>query len=535
MDDLGQYVLREYASLSRERITLETIWRDAFEFTYPLRGMRFQNKDDDMASTAWNAQNYKATIFDTTGKDAARLLASSLLSGLTPPNMQWFNLVVPETDDVSIPKDAKEWLQKASRVLFKAIHASNYDSEAYEQMIDIVIGGQAGLFIDFIPNEGFKFEFFPMETLFLSEKLNRGAIDTVYRRIQMTAQQVQAKFGDAALDDSMRNQLTNPGEASSSAQQKRHTVIHCIMPRMKGKKQTKGKYAKSMPWMSVWVHKQSGKVLHESGFHEMPIVVPRWHKIPSSNYAWGPVDDALPDIKTLNQVVKLQLTHAEFAIAGMYAIKNDGVINPNTIKIQPRGIIPVADVENIRPFGPAGDFGISNAEVERLQRSIRKVMMSDQLQPQDGPQMTATEVQVRMQIVRQLLGPVYGRFSAEFLAPMITRCFGLALRAGILGEPPESLGGLQFIPEYSSPLARAQKQEDVTAMDQFEVAIANQAQINPEVLDLYDFDRAAKRRADLVGVPEDLLKSDRDVKKVREERAAQMQAQMEAAAQQEEQ
>lgn len=525
--DLGQKVLQTYGQLSRDRTTLETMWKEAFEYSYPLRGQRFQNADNDSSSIATGASNDKAVLFDTTGKDACRLLASSVLSGLTPPNMQWFNLVVPNADDVEVPKDGKEWLEATSRIMFKAIHASNYDAEAYEHFLDVIVGGQAGLFVDFIEGEGYKFEFWPLETLYVAEKVKRGRIDTVYRRIMMTGEQIEEKFGEKNLTESMKAQM----DGNSSAEQKKHQIIHCIMPRMKGKKQSKGKYAKSMPWMSVWVHKESGQVLHESGYHEFPVVIPRWHKIPECDYAWGPFDDALPDVKTLNKIVELQLTHSEFAIAGMYAVKDDGVLNPNTVKIKPRGIIPVADVENIRPFGPSGDFGISNAEIERLQRSIRKVMMSDQLQPNDGPTMTATEVHVRMQIVRQLLGPVYGRFNAEFLAPLIERCFGLGLRAGLFGEAPDSLGGRSFIPEYSSPLARAQKQEDVTAMDQFEMSLAQQASIVPQVLDLYDFDKAAVRRSDLVGVPTELLRSDKDVKRIRDDRAkAQQEAQMAAAA-----
>jgi hypothetical protein len=91
--------------------------------------------------------------------------------------------------------------------------------------------------------------------------------------------------------------------------------------------------------------------------------------------------------------------------------------------------------------------------------------MADQLQPQDGPAMTATEVHVRVGLIRQLLGPIYGRLQAEYLAPLAERCFGLAYRAGIFGEAPQSLGGRNLKVKYNNPLARAQKMEDVAAIE----------------------------------------------------------------------
>jgi hypothetical protein len=66
---------------------------------------------------------------------------------------------------------------------------------------------------------------------------------------------------------------------------------------------------------------------------------------------------------------------------------------------------------------------------DKLQAQIRKILMADQLQAQDGPAMTATEVHVRVNLIRQLLGPIYARLQAEYLQPLIERCFGLAYRA----------------------------------------------------------------------------------------------------------
>jgi hypothetical protein len=148
--------------------------------------------------------------------------------------------------------------------------------------------------------------------------------------------------------------------------------------------------------------------------------------------------------------------------------------------------------------------------------------------------MTATEVHVRVGLIRQLLGPVYGRLQSEYLQPFVERCFGLAFRAGALGQPPQSLAGRQFHVRYISPLARAQRLEDVVAMDRLETGLLTKAQTQPGLLDIYDWEEADRLRAQYLGVPGKLMRSDDDIKMIRDARqeAAQEAEQKQAMAQQ---
>jgi hypothetical protein len=157
--------------------------------------------------------------------------------------------------------------------------------------------------------------------------------------------------------------------------------------------------------------------------------------------------------------------------------------------------------------------------------------------------MTATEVHVRVALIRQLLGPLFGRFQAEDLAPTIDRVFGLMFRRGrpelggmpgevLLDDPPESLGGLSFRVRYQSPLARAQKLEDVSAMERLSVIAANLAAGGkPEALDLLDADQILRLSSDGLGAPAKALKDEKTVDAYRKAQAEQ-QAQAQQAAQQ---
>ncbi len=163
--------------------------------------------------------------------------------------------------------------------------------------------------------------------------------------------------------------------------------------------------------------------------------------------------------------------------------------------------------------------------VSQLQAAIRKILMADQLQPQDGPAMTATEVHVRVELIRQLLGPIYGRLQAEYLKPLVTRCFGIAYRAGVLGQAPQSLQDREFSVKYVSPLARAQRLEEVTAIERLIVnmgAIATATQ-DPSVFDQVDMSEAVRFTAEGLGVPDRILRTPEQMLEVqqRKQEAAQ--------------
>ncbi|MNN19573.1 Bacteriophage head to tail connecting protein [compost metagenome] len=346
----------------------------------------------------------------------------------------------------------------------------------------------------------------------------------MYREYNLTAEQAVNEFGEANVSDGTR-------KLAKDKPQELVKFVHAIYPRttyMVG-----AKLAKNMPIASCKVEVAAKHLVSESGYHEMPVVVPRWMMIPDSVYAVGPVFDALPDSRTLNELCRMDLAAGDLAIAGMWIAEDDGVLNPRTVKVGPRKIIVANSVDSMKPLQSGSNFEYAETKIARLQASIRKILMADQLQAQDGPAMTATEVHVRVNLIRQLLGPVYGRLQTEYLQPMIERCFGIAYRAGVLGAAPESLAGRNFTVRYLSPLARSQKLEEVSAIDQFVAGALVVAQTDPTIMDNIDMDEAQRFKGEALGVPSSVIRSKADRDKIREDRAAaNKQAQEEAQQQQ---
>ena len=521
----GKDILRQFEKVVSARQVLENYWKDAYTYTLPHKGMGFINKSNDPLANANNAKSIQSKIFDSTAPDAVRLLASSMVSGLVPKNSQWFDLTIPNIPNEKIEQDALIFLQQSSTHLFRLIHASNFDGTVLDHFEHIGIAGWGALYIEKEEGGAFKFETWAPDNLYIADVLGKGQIDTVYRLVSFTLSQAVHKFGLKNLPEEMQNAHKNNFDPD-----KLYQFIHVITPRMIKGKQASGNTANTMPWKSCYVEQNSKRLVKESGYNEFPCVVPRWSLIPNTQYAVGQVNTVLPDIKTLNKIVEYNLQNNEMNIGGVFIAQQDGIINQKTFKLRSRQVNFVGDVNQFKSITSPGNYNVAVAEIQRIQNQIRQGMMADDLSPiKQQSYASATEVSQRQAIIRQILAPIFNRLTAELLEPLIRRCFNLAYRDGTLGKAPDSLMQYSFVPSYSSPLARAAKMEEIASMDQYEQALAGTAQIYPAALDLYDFDAALNRRAELLGVPADLIKSKQSIADSRKQQA---QAAQDAAMQQ---
>jgi hypothetical protein len=519
-------LLRRWSAMDTEFQRHASVWRACFEATYPERADGLQGDVID----AQSAQNKKADLMDPTATDGVRLLSSSVMSGMTPANSVWFGLDVGEETD-----EERRWLDKTAETMWEAIHGSNYDAAKFEAVVDSACAGWFVLYVDEDRDAGrLQFEQWPLSQCRIASSKQGGRIDTVFRRFKLTAEQAVGEYGDKVSDRVKKDAADKPDSP--------HEFMHCIYPRAKFA--TGSKLAKNLPVASVHIECSTKEMVRESGYHESPVIVPRWMQLPNSPYAIGPVSAALPAIRSLNELLKMEAIAVARAAAGVYVAEDDGVLNPRVIKIKGGSVIVANSVDSIKPLPSGADFNVSFSKADQMRAEIRKLLMADQLQPQDGPAMTATEVHVRVALIRQLLGPLFGRFQAEDLAPTIDRVFGLMFRRGrpelggmpgevLLDDPPESLGGLSFRVRYQSPLARAQKLEDVSAMERLSVIAANLAAGGkPEALDLLDADQILRLSSDGLGAPAKALKDEKAVDAYRKAQAEQQAQQAQQAQQQ---
>jgi hypothetical protein len=505
-------ILRRGTQMRGDRNQHEATWRDCFDLSFPERGSGLQSGTSDSAA---DIQRRKVRMLDSTGRDALRTLCAGIIGGVVPSNQQWAEL------DAGRESEAERyWLSEAARMVWESIHDSNFDAEIMDCMQDMGPAGWFVLYVEEAEQGGYQFESWPIAECFIGQSRKAGPVDVLYRYSTYSVEQLVDQFGKAAVSEKVRQQF-DEGKLDQ-----KHEVVRAIQPR----RASNGFLAKNMPYESVTLECGTRHLLRESGYHEFPCVVPRWNRLPSSVYATGPYLDALGDIRTLNMLVANELASTDIAVSGMWIAKSDGVLNASAIKIGPRKVVIAADTDNLKALSTGADFEVAWTEKAQLQAQIRRTLMANQLEPQDKPDMTAFEVHTRVQMLRQLLGPVFGRFQAEFLTPLIERCFGIAYRAGALGPMPRSLTDRVYSVRYKSPLARAQMQEDVIAIETSLEATGRLAEArggDESVWDTVDLDEAQRAIYEGRGVPMRILRKQEDIAARRDarEKAAEEQRQ----------
>ena len=499
----------------------EQVWVDCFDMTFPADASGLQT---DLIS-ANDAQAKKARIYDSTAPESVRVGVATMQGTIMPASALWFYLDVPGLTD-----DERAFMDNAGRFVWTNIHESNFDSESFDALTDMWVAGWPVLFCGENEDGGYYFERWPIGECSIAASRSGALVDMIYRCYTLTVAQVVSTFGIDAVSDRVRaaylaNKMSDKVRMMYAIEPREISAVGATL-------------AKNKPFRAVDMEEDTCHVLRESGFDEFPCLVPRWKRLAGSVYATGPMSDALPDVRTLNEAKRWTLLGAETVIAPMLKVVDDGTINPKNIKMGPRQVVVCADTDNIQPLNSGAKVDVGMLTVESLQGSIRKILLADQMPPADGPVRTATEWALRAQVMRQMLGPMFGRFQSEFLQPLIERCFNIAWRANIaagftlFGKPPETLVNRSFSVRYMSPLARAQRMEEVAALDQFENALAAKAQVfGQQTLDIYDSTEGDRERSRLLGIPQRLIRDDRALKLVRTAREqAQQQAQQQQTA-----
>jgi len=512
------YIRKRLDKLEADRGTWESHWQEILDYVMPRKA--------EITFLRSRGEKRTEVLFDSTAITANNLLAASLQGTLTSPSLPWFSLKLRD-DDANKIRDVQIWLEDTARRMYAVFNESNFNTEVHEMYLDLCSVGTSAIFVE-EANEGFLQGGLHFNTLHIAEYFiqenSTGRVDTLYRKYKMTARQAVQEFGE----DNVGTKIKEAVKAKPDTQ---FNFIHAVEPTPDYERSVGMKAKTKLPFHSCHVCFEDKMVVRTGGYNEFPYLVPRWSKATGEIFGRSPSYNALPDIKTLNKAVEIGLKAWAKAIDPPLLVTDDGVIG--RVRMTPGGVTVVRSDTAIKPLQIGSNWQITDLKENQLRTAIRQAYYSDQLQLQEGPQMTATEVQVRYELMQRLLGPTLGRFQTEFLNPLIERVFGIMMRADALMPRPEAMGGLSMDIEYVGPLARSQRMEEAIAVERLYQLAMQVVQVDPTVMDVIDHEQAIRMRATLLGVPKTVLRGEDEVAEIREQRAAaQQQAQEQAMAQQ---
>jgi len=500
--DLTKSLLSRFEKLEGQRQNWETHWQEVADYMQPRKA--------DVTKQRARGDKRMEQVFDSSPIQAVELLAASLHGMLTNPSTPWFTLRFKD-EDIDNEDEAKLWLESSTDAMYTAFNRSNFQQEIFELYHDLITFGTAAMFIEEDNDDIIKFSTRHINEVFIAEN-DKGRIDTIYRKFKISARAAIQKFGDAVSSDVQTKAKKDPYEEME--------ILHAVYPRSEFNPNKKDK--KNMPFESVYIEFKNGNELSVSGFREFPFVVPRYLKASNEIYGRSPAMTALPDVKMLNEMSKTTIKAAQKQVDPPLLVPDDGFLLP--VRTVPGGLnfYRSGTRDRIEPLNIGANNPLGLNMEEQRRDSIRAVFYVNQLMMQQGPQMTATEVIQRNEEKMRLLGPVLGRLQSELLKPLIDRVFAILLRNNMLPQAPEFLSGRDIEIEYVSPLAKAQKSTELQSIMRAVEILGSLANVAP-VFDYVNFDNLVKHLADIVGVPQKLLKSQSQVNAERQQAQQQQQ------------
>ena len=482
--DLSKSILKRFDRLSAQRQNWETHWQEVADYMMPRKA--------DVTKLRSKGDKRTELIFDSSPLQAVELLAASLHGMLTNPSTPWFSLRFK--DDMENEDEAKEWLESATETMYAAFNRSNFQQEIFELYHDLITFGTAAMYIEEDSEDILKFSTRHINEVYIAEN-DKGRIDTVYRKFKISARAAIQQFGSAVSNKVDTINAKDPYEEVE--------IIHAVYPRSDFNPNKKDK--SNMPFESVYIEYSSGDELSVSGFREFPFVVPRYLKASHEIYGRSPAMTALPDVKMLNEMSKTTIKSAQKQVDPPLLVPDDGFILP--VRTVPGGLnfyrSGTRDRIEALNIGANTPLGLNMEEQRR--NSIRNAFYVNQLMMQQGPQMTATEVIQRNEEKMRLLGPVLGRLQSELLKPLIDRAFAILFRKNLFRPAPQFLSGKDIEIEYVSPLAKAQKSTELQSIMRAIEIMGSLSNVAP-VFDHINMDKLVRHLADIVGVPQKILK-----------------------------
>lgn len=509
-------IKKRFDALESQRKTLDDTLQVIERYVVPHRGEFFRPLENEQ-EVEWRRRD----IYDSTAVDACETLAASMQGNLTSATTMWFGMTF-RNNLLSEDQAAQEWLEECGKRIYQSLSDSNFNLESSEFYLDLTSFGTAVIFEEAETEDknnwkGLDFQAAPLRDCYF-EMTHKNQVKRFYRRYQWTPLQIVDKFGidtPTKIQEEVKRQDSN---------NRKYNIVFCVYER-EDKKQnidsTKTLSALERPFGWKWVMHETGEQIgKEGGYYEQPAFVARWRKTSGSQWGYSPAHIVLSDILTLQELTEETLESLGKAIDPSTLTTERNLMSD--LDIGRGGLTVVKDIDGIKVHESRARFDVGELRIDRLQESIRRAFRVDQLELKNSPAMTATEVQVRYELMQRLLGPTLGRLQADFLDPLINRTFKILYRAGLLPETPESVvkANAELDIEYIGPLPRAQRQEVVLATNQWLANNIGLVDVKPEVLDNIDFDAITRDTAALAGLPAKYLVPTDKVTQVREERAA---------------
>lgn len=478
-------IMNRFDRMRAERSTWEALWQDIAEHVRPTRA--------EFTARPQAGTRRDRKIYDNTPSEALETFGGGIYGLLTNPASQWFSLRFADQNLAEVD-GAREWLDLTTRVVQDSFSpgASRFYAVVPALYLDWAAFGTGIFYSEDIPGTVRIYDSVrPLSECYLGTDVHEE-VDTVYRLTRMTARAMATRF-PSRVPDTAKQAL------DKGAPETRFDVIHAVEPNPAFRLGSLGPQGKA--WRSVHIDRETGLILGQGGFDEFPYQVPRWMIAPGETY--GRPKDILADVKMLHEMNRTMIISAQRSAEPPILAYKENRASP--IRMYPGGITYGAVSADgrglIQPFESGARLEVTAELITQRREAVRNALFFSLLQLVERPNMTATEVLERQEEKLRLLGPNLGRLQTDFLSPLIKRRFAILRRKGLLPLAPPALHGQPLEIDYVSPLAKAVRLAEATAVTRWLGAIEPLAARQPDILDRVDADAVMDVLAEGYAIP----------------------------------
>ena len=299
-------------------------------------------------------------------------------------------------------------------------------------------------------------------------------------------------------------------------------ILHYVGPR--DRRDVMKKDSRNMPWASMWIVKQGGHLLDESGFEEFPYSVDRFWKDANETRGYSPVMDILASVKLLNAEKRTLIKTAMMMAGPPHLLPSKGFVLPFNLNPHASNYYDPSKTtaEAFKQIESKGNIPLTVEVMKLEQDEIDQGLFIPQFESLANitKQMTVPEVQRRVAESMYLLGPAVGRMT-KTLRNILFRTYAILNRKGLLPEPPDELKGKDLEIMFLSPLAKAQRASELSNLTTFLQIAGEMGQFKPEVLDTLDADHILEIVGEVQGVDPTVFVEKKKVEEIRANRAKQ--------------
>lgn len=461
-------------------------------------------------------------IYTSAPRLARRGLSTALSTMLRPAGREWFKAKASDSL-LNYDEQARLWLDVATKITYDALYDPDVDADRAlsEADDDLVTFGTAVIQVlwDWSKSK-LKMKTIPLRHVALMLD-SGGKVDGIVFFMPYTLREILDMFPEEKLTQSMREKL----EKGDPKFDEVFEIVHVVMPN--DDYQRFGKGPNRLPYKSLWFSSKDKELIDEGGYYSFPYIVPRWDTMTGEAFGRSPGMVALADSRLSNAISKTLIEAGEKAldppltapadmIRGDVELFSGGLTLYDAVGFQYQGDV-------IKPIAlgkiPDNMFEFLGQVDQRIYAAFYRDVL--ELPNSNDKDLTATEINARMDQYLRQAAPVFSRIESQYNAPLIDRVFELLANAGMFPDAPPQLQGKDIRFEYESPVKQARdKAKAIKMLESFQ-AILPIAEAKPEIVDNIDMDISTRLILRDFGFPQEAMAPLEAMKQIRTERAQQ--------------